>query len=50
MEAVYDDVVKLSYHALIGTCKQSVSDVVQIYIAVPQLYLAVTLLKLIIHR
>lgn len=31
MEAVYDDAAKLSYHALIGTRKQSVSDVEQIF-------------------
>ena len=31
MEAVHNDVAKLSYHALIGTCKQSVSDVEQIF-------------------
>lgn len=31
MEAVYDDEAKLSYHALIGTRKQSVSDVEQIF-------------------
>ena len=31
MEAVYDDAVKLSYHALIGTHKQSVPDVEQIF-------------------
>ena len=31
MEAVYDDAAKLSYHVLIGTCKQSVSDVEQIF-------------------
>ena len=31
MEAVYDDAAKLSYHALVGTCKQSVSDVEQIF-------------------
>lgn len=31
MEAVYDDEAKLSYHALIGSRKQSVSDVEQIF-------------------
>lgn len=31
MEGVYDDAAKLSYHALIGTRKQSVSDVEQIF-------------------
>ena len=33
MEAVYDEEVKLSYHALIGTRKQSVADVEQIFSA-----------------
>ena len=31
MEAVYDEEAKLSYHALIGSCKQSVSDVEQVF-------------------
>lgn len=31
MEAVQDPEVKLSYHALVGTRKQSVSDVEQIF-------------------
>ena len=31
MEAVYDDDAKLSYHALVGTRRQSVSDVEQIF-------------------
>lgn len=31
MEAVYDDAAKLSYHALIGTRKQSVADVENIF-------------------
>ena len=31
LEAVYDPSTKLSYHALIGTRKQSVSDVEQIF-------------------
>ena len=31
MEAVYDDAAKLSYQALIGTRRQSVSDVEQIF-------------------
>ena len=31
MEAVHNDVAKLSYHALIGTRKQSVSDLGQIF-------------------
>ena len=31
MEAVYDDAAKLSYHVLIGTRKQAVSDVEQIF-------------------
>lgn len=31
MEAVYDEEAKLSYHALIGSRKQSVSDVEQIF-------------------
>ena len=31
MEAVYDDAAKLSYHALIGTPRQSVPDVEQIF-------------------
>ncbi len=31
MEAVYDDEAKLSYHALVGTRKQSVSDVEQVF-------------------
>lgn len=31
MEAVYDSEAKLSYHALIGSRKQSVSDVEQIF-------------------
>ncbi len=30
MEAVYDEGAQLSYHALVGTRKQSVSDVTQI--------------------
>ena len=30
LKAVYDDAAKLSYHALVGTRKQSVSDVEQI--------------------
>ena len=33
MEAVYDNDTSLSYHALIGTRKQSVSDVEQIFSA-----------------
>ena len=33
MEAVYDEEVKLSCHALIGTRKQSVADVEQIFSA-----------------
>lgn len=31
MEAVYSETAQLSYHALIGTRKQSVSDVEQIF-------------------
>ena len=31
MEAVYDESAQLSYHALVGTRKQSVSDVLQIF-------------------
>lgn len=31
MEAVYDENAMLSYHALVGTRKQSVSDVEQIF-------------------
>ena len=31
MEAVYDQQTQLSYHALIGTWKQSVSDVEQMF-------------------
>lgn len=31
MEAVYDEGAQLSYHALVGTRKQSVSDVEQIF-------------------
>ena len=33
MEAVYNEWTKLSYHALIGSRKQSVSDVEQIFSA-----------------
>ncbi len=31
MEAVYDEANKLSYHVLIGSHKQSVSDVEQVF-------------------